>query len=139
MLLPDVNVWIGLAFDSHLHHPAANAWYEASSEACYFCRWTQQGFLRLATNPAVFGAEAVSLKEAWHLYDAILSDPRVAFAEEAPGVERYWRAYTQRQSFSPKVWSDAYLAAFAKAAAFEIITFDTGLRQYKGAHCTVLS
>jgi toxin-antitoxin system PIN domain toxin len=139
MFLPYVNVWIGLAFDFHDHHAAANAWYEGSSEACYFCRWTQQGFLRLATNPAALGTEAVSLREAWQLYDAILSDPRAGFAEEPPAVETHWRAYPQRRTFSPKVRSDAYLAAFAEAASFEIVTFDKGLRQYKGARCTVLS
>jgi uncharacterized protein len=123
----------------HAHHARAKTWYDGSSDACSFCRWTQQGFLRLATNPAVLQAQAVSLKEAWRVYDAIMSDPRVVFAEEPAGVEGYWRAYTQRRLFSPKVWSDAYLAAFARAAAFELITFDKGFAQYKSVHRTILS
>ncbi len=139
MFLPDVNVWLALAFDFHFHHAAAKAWYDSSRESCCFCRWTQQGFLRLATNPAAFGERAVSLKEAWQLYDAMLSDPRVAFAEEPPGLEARWRASTQRRSFSPKVWSDAYLAAFAQAASFDGVTFDKGLRQYRGVTWILLS
>ena len=59
MLLPDVNVWLALVFDFHFHHRAAKTWYEASSESCFFCRWTQQGFLRLATNATVFQQEAI--------------------------------------------------------------------------------
>ena len=128
-----------MAFDFHLHHAIAKTWYDGSSDACSFCRWTQQGFLRLATNPVVLKAQAVSLKEAWQVYDAIMSDPRVVFAEEPAGVEAYWRAYTQRRLFSPKVWSDAYLAAFARAASFELITFDKGFAQYKSVHRTILS
>jgi predicted nucleic acid-binding protein len=62
MFLPDVNVWLALAFDFHLHHAAAKIWFDESSDACCFCRWSQHGFLRLATNPVVFGMQALSLK-----------------------------------------------------------------------------
>jgi uncharacterized protein len=139
MFLPDINVWLALAFDFHSHHVAANAWYEGSSEPCAFCRLTQQGFLRLATNPMVFKEDAVSLKHAWRLYDEILSDPRITFANEPEGLDAFWRAYTQRRSFSPNVWNDAYLAAFARAASFEVVTFDKGFAHYKSLKCKILS
>jgi toxin-antitoxin system PIN domain toxin len=139
MVLSDINVWLALAFDFHSRHPAAKTWYDGSSEPCSFCRWTQQGFLRLATNPAVFKENAVSLKQAWRMYDTILSDPRIAFADEPVGVEAQWRAYTQRHSFSPQIWSDAYLAAFAKVASFGLVTFNRGFAQYKSVNCTILS
>ena len=43
MLLPDVNVWFAMAFDSHVHHPAAKAWFDALvAETACFCRMTQQ-------------------------------------------------------------------------------------------------
>jgi toxin-antitoxin system PIN domain toxin len=138
MVLPDVNVWLALAFKSHFHHAAANTWYEGSSDTCCFCRWTQHGFLRVATNRVVFKEEAVSLKQAWQLYDSILSDPRVFFAKEPQGIDGYWRTYTQRRSFSPSVWSDAYLAAFARAASFELVTFDKAFAQYKRLDCKIL-
>jgi len=102
-------------FDSHIHHPNAKTWFDAlSNEICYFCRLTQQGFLRLATNPCVFGKHAVTLPEAWQKYDTFLSDPRVSFLVEPVGIENHWRAFTQAQSFSPHIWNDAYLAAFAQ-------------------------
>lgn len=66
MLLLDVNVWLALAFDGHAHYPAAKQWFDGlSDQVCYFCRLTQQGFLRLATNPSVFGKNAVTLPDAW--------------------------------------------------------------------------
>jgi hypothetical protein len=100
---------------------------------------TQQGFLRLATNPSVFQDEAVSLDQAWRMYDAILGDPRIEFLHEPTHVETYWRRHTQRRLHSPKVWNDAYLAAFAQAAALELVTFDKGFAQYKDVRCTILS
>jgi toxin-antitoxin system PIN domain toxin len=139
MFLPDINVWLALAFRFHSHHLAANVWYEGSTEPCCFRRFTQQGFLRLASNSAAFKEEAVSLREAWRMYDTILRDRRVVFAEESEGVDTYWRAFTQRRSFSPKVWGDAYLAAFARAASLELVTFDQGLRQYRRVTSIILS
>ena len=77
MFLIDVNLCLALAFQSHAHHSTAKAWFNGLTEpqACNFCRMTQQGFLRLATNPKAFGDEAVTLSRAWELYDALLSDP----------------------------------------------------------------
>ena len=72
MFLPDVNLWLALAFESHIHHAAASHWFEGLlNDGCTFCRLTQQGFLRLATNPKAFGAEAVPMADAWRLYDAL--------------------------------------------------------------------
>jgi predicted nucleic acid-binding protein len=73
------------------------------------------------------------------MYDAFLGNPRDSFSDEPAGVESHWRAYTQRQTFSPKVWNDAFLAAFARAAAFELITFDKGFAQYTNVKSTILS
>jgi toxin-antitoxin system PIN domain toxin len=89
MYLPDVNVWLAITFESHVHHAAAKNWYDSlSEEACAFCRMTQQGFLRLATNPKAFESEAVSLTDAWQFYDTFLRDPLVRFRDEPEDVER---------------------------------------------------
>jgi toxin-antitoxin system PIN domain toxin len=140
MQLPDINVWLALAFDSHIHHPAAKAWFDglADDVICYFCRLTQQGFLRLSTNPKVFGADALTLADAWRKYDEFLSDPRVAYAEEPLEIQRHWRSFTQSQSFAPKVWNDAYLAAFALAGGLELTSFDRALSKYASVACRIL-
>jgi toxin-antitoxin system PIN domain toxin len=140
MLLPDVNVWLALTFDSHVHHPAAKSWFDAlSGDICFFCRMTQQGFLRLATNSKAFGPHALTLREAWQKYDVFRSDPCVSYVGEPANLEPHWRAFTERETFSPKVWNDAYLAAFAHAAGFELVSFDKALAQYTGVKCTILS
>jgi hypothetical protein len=139
MFLPDVNVWLALAFDLHAHHGIANEWFERSNDTSSFCRLTQQGFLRLATNPSVLKEDVVSLEQAWIMSDRVLQEPRVDFAEEPRNLERFWREYTQRQSFSPQIWSDAFLAAFARGSDLRLITFDKGFSQYKNLRSTILS
>lgn len=139
MHLPDINFWIALAFQSHAHHVSANAWMQsAPRQSCCFCRVTQLGFLRLSTNPKVFPLDALRMNEAWSVYDAILGDHRVAFAEEPKDIESAWRALTQLATFATNVWSDAYLAAFAQTVDMEIVTFDKGFAQYAGLRHTIL-
>jgi toxin-antitoxin system PIN domain toxin len=139
MFLPDVNVWLALTFDSHTHHPDAKTWFDGlTDEVCFFCRMTQQGFLRLATNRQVFGTNALTLDEAWQSYDTYRSDPRTSFADEPANVETPWRTFTHGQSFSHHVWNDAYLAAYAQAGGYEVVTFDKGFHQYPSIACTIL-
>ena len=96
MHLPDINVWLALAFEAHAHHRPAADWFDQQEpEACAFCRLTQQGLLRLATNPAVFGDEALSMARAWACYDALLGDERVYFREEPTGLEDLWRKHSR--------------------------------------------
>jgi toxin-antitoxin system PIN domain toxin len=140
MLLPDVNVWLALTFDSHVHHPSAKVWFDAlSGKLCFFCRMTQQGFLRLATNQQVFKTHALTLSQAWQQYDVFRSDPCVSYVGEPANLEPHWRRFTERQTFSPKVWNDGYLAAFAQVGGLELVSFDKGFAQYTGIKCTILS
>jgi len=139
MYLPDVNIWLALAFESHAHHPEAKAWLAGMDAGpIYFCRLTQQGFLRIASNPKAFGAEAVTLQQAWELYDAFVGDGRIAFLDEPANLETYWRQLTGKSDSSSKVWSDAYLAAFAIAASLNVVTFDRDFRVFEGVHSMIL-
>lgn len=140
MHLPDINVWLALTFEVHGHHRIANDWFEVTEpDSCAFCRLTQQGFLRLATNPAVFKDEAVTMDVAWACYDRLLEDERVYFMREPETFEAQWREYTRNRGYSHKVWNDAYLAAFAQAANLEIATFDRGFKEYKATRVTIVS
>ena len=138
MHLVDVNLWLALVFEAHDHHPRALRWFDgAEPDSCAMCRFAQSGFLRLATNPAVFGDEAVTMSQAWGLYDALLTDERVCYLPEPQGLEPAWRTYTEGETHSPKVWSDAYLAAFAKAAGIGMVSFDKGFRKFDGLVLTI--
>jgi len=136
--LADINVWVALAFRTHQFHDAA-AWFSHRSlESCAFCRVSQQGFLRLATNPRVIGPAAATFDQAWRFFDEFLQDERVCYADEPAATEAEWRRLTQGPRRSPNVWTDAYLAAFATAGGLEIATFDRGFEQFPLARCTIL-
>ena len=139
-MLPDINVWLALTFASHVHHATAKAWFDglATDSHSYFCRLTQQGFLRLASNVKVFGNEALTLPDAWRVFDALANDPKVGFAVEPGNLENQWRILTQGREHSTNVWSDAYLAAFAISAGLTIITFDKGFAKFAGLSVNIL-
>lgn len=140
MHLLDINVWLALTFQSHVHHASAKTWFEglADDGTCFFCRMTQLGYLRLSTNPKAFGSEAVTLLKAWENYDKFSSDPRVGYLDEPPGLDPQWRRSTSSATFSPHVWNDAFLASFAYAANCTVVTFDHGFVRYSPVSAIIL-
>ena len=123
--LPDINVWIALASDLHTHHLSAEEWFSSlESRSVAFCRVTQLGFLRLVSNPRVMGTDSVSQREAWKLYEHMSRDERVFFASEPAGIEEIWKPISLSLLSGINLWTDAYLAAFAQAHSWILVTFD---------------
>lgn len=134
--LCDVNVWLALAISGHSHHRAARARLDGvdARASIFFCRPTQQAFLRLLTNPAVpapFGDAPLSNDRAWAASEALLADDRVRLAEEPAGLEGLWRDLGSSRKASHRLWTDAYLAALAIAGGLRLVTTDGGFRQFK--------
>lgn len=136
-LFPDINVWVALTYQRHVHHPSASAWFERTGDASrlIFCRFTQLGFLRLISSETVMGSDRVlSQGQSWAAYDVWMRDDRVAFADEPAGLEARFRELAQLKRPAPKDWADSYLASFAAAAEFTLVTFDAALhRKASGA------
>ena len=138
MHLADINIWLALAFEVHGHHERALRWFDqAAPQSCAMCRFVQYGFLRLASDPAVFGEEAVTLPVAWGLYDQLLADDRVSYLTEPLELEQAWRRHTATDTYSHKVWADGYLAAFADAAGIGVVSFDKGFEEFDGVISTI--
>ena len=142
--LLDVNVWLALAFPAHAHHPRALAAYEqatAARPAC-FCRATQQGFLRMASNAAFqrsCNITGFTNRDALAALNQIMASPAVAYREEPPGLVPIWHRLAALPSASPKVWMDAYLAAFAATGGLQLVTLDQGFSQFTEASVTILT
>jgi len=128
-LFLDVNVWVALNSEVHTHHATAKRWYEAipPSATIVFCRQTQLGLFRILTTVAVMGQEVLTQLQCWRIYDQWLSTGQVAWVDEPRGLEAGLRALTAGTTSSPKIWMDAYLAAFAEAANLTLVTFDQAL------------
>lgn len=144
MILCDVNVWLALALSDHTHHRTATAWLDGVDQpaSILFCRATQQGLLRLLTNEAVlrpYGNPPLSNNEAWAVYRAFLDDERVILrVDEPPRLEPLWRQLATTDKPSPKLWMDAYLAAFASTSGSQLVTTDGGFRQFPRVDVLVL-
>ena len=126
---PDINVWLALAWGRHSHAAAAREWFESrEDEQFLFCRFTQLGLLRLLTTAAVMGADVQSMPRSWQTYDEWFTDDRIAFLDEPAGLEARFRSFARSPHAAPKLWADAYLAAFASSAGLRLVTFDKGFR-----------
>ena len=144
MVLCDSNVWLALVLSEHLHHGVVLEWFEnvQTPRAVGFCRATQQSLLRLLTTAAVvrpYGNPPLTNWQAWGIYERLLADDRIVFlAEEPTRLEIRWKVLGSRDSASPKMWMDAYLAGFALAGGFGLVTTDAAFAQFPGLDLTLL-
>ncbi len=135
-MLFDSNVWLALTFSAHPHHALAKAIFaEASTEnpTC-FCRATQQSFLRLATTPVLlktYGAEGFTNLDAAELFTTLTGLSTVSNLGEPAGIESRWLELAGISSASPRVWMDAYLAAFAILHDAEFVTLDRDFSNFE--------
>ena len=128
MIFPDINVWLAVLLEDHVHRSAARHWWEQDcSDVLAFVRFTQIGVLRLLTTAAAMNGRPLSMVEAWAAYDCLFADERVAFVGEPTGLEQTFRQISQASQASPKLWADALLVGFAQQCGAEIVTFDQAL------------
>lgn len=92
-----------------------------------FCRVTQMGLLRLLSNPAIMGEDAIDRSAAWRVFDQLWADERVLWADEPDDLDAVWRAISARDDMSHKLWTDDYLAAFAQTSGATLATLDREL------------
>ena len=136
LLFPDVNVWVALNYDKHALHASANQWYGSVPQdaTLVFCRQTQLGLFRILTTSSVMGEEVLTQRGCWEIYDRWVATGQVGWADEPRDAEILLRTLTAGTTASPKVWMDAYLAAFAGSAGLTLVTLDRALAaKVKGA------
>jgi uncharacterized protein len=138
--LPDINVWVALASERHIHNQVAAHWFAGIGDGqVAFCRVTQMGLLRLITNASVMGTDTVNPSDAWRVYKALVTDPRAHFAAEPPGLEETWRQLTRHATVGQSRWTDTYLQAFAQLREMSVVTFDRGFQRFGNPEALVLS
>ena len=137
--LVDINVWLSLSLDRHIHYADAHRWFSSVDPAgACFCRLTQLGFLRLLTNTKVMGKDVMSQLGAWRVYDRLCEDARVAYLPEPPAMESDLRALTRNRQPAQGVWTDAYLAALARTRGLTMVSFDRGFLRMEGVQTVIL-
>ena len=137
--LLDANVWLALAAGGHAHHDRAKAYWEReAAPVSAFCRLTQLAFLRHLTNKAIMGDQVLSPSAAWKKLHEFLALPEVRGLAEPAGLDERLGNFCNLGRTSPNLWTDAYLAAFAKCAGLRLVTFDYGFSRFQGLELLIL-
>lgn len=130
--LPDVNVWLAFSVADHAHHQRARRyWYEESAGQLAFCRVTGLGFLRLSTNKMAMAGKPLTVPQAWQAYAAFRRLPDVILVDEPENCETWLEHWAMGKSPTPRQWTDAYLAAFARAAGLRLVSFDGDFKGFE--------
>jgi toxin-antitoxin system PIN domain toxin len=135
----DANVWLALAAEAHAHHDRAQAfWSDKASEVAAFCPITQLAFLRHLTNKTIMGEHCLTPRAAWAECRNFLALPEVKLLPELPGLTEQLGRYIDLGRTSANLWTDAYLAAFAKCAGLRLVSFDTVFSAFAGLEVLTL-
>ena len=143
MLLADSNIWLALALSKHIFHRSVRGWLarRPARDPLAFCRFTQLTFLRLITTSAVmgqYGIPPLSNAAAWSVYERFRANKRISVVGEPTGLDQQWGDLAGRPTASPKLWMDAYLAAFAITGRHRLVTTDAAFRQFADLDVLVL-
>jgi len=137
--LLDANVWLALAVEAHVHHFRARAYWEnEAAPTCAFCRITQLAFLRHLTNKTIMGEHVLVPSAAWKRRGEFLALPEVQCLSEPAGLDEQLERFCGLGRTSPNLWTDAYLAAFAKCAGLRLATFDQAFSRFEGLELLTL-
>lgn len=133
----DTNVWVALTFRAHpAHRLAREAFARASADrpAC-FCRSTEQSVLRLLTLGTLqraYASEHFTNRVVAETLRQQQSDDRVNVIDREPaGTRELWLDLAARDTASPKVWMDAYLAAVAICGDLTLVTLDGDFKVWR--------
>jgi len=132
----DTNVWIAAIFSSHPFHSRAQAALaeRTAADPAVFCRSTQQSFLRLTSTEALlrtYGARGLTNRDALVALSDLMTLPQVCDRPEPPGTVALWHRVAARDTASPKLWMDAYLAAFALSGGLGLVSLDHDFKSFE--------
>ena len=86
------------------------------------------------------GDDTLQPAAAWLVWEKLVLDERSAFLPIEPiGLAAAWRENIATRSATPKLWMDAFLAAWAQSSNLALVTFDTGFKSYQLDNLQLLS
>jgi len=137
--LLDADVWVALVAADHVHHERAlHYWREESAETVACCRVTVLAFLHLITDAHVMQHAVLTGTEAWALLQEWLTLPEGSFLDEPVDLDDQLGQLSRVMSIRPKLWTDAYLAAFATAGGHRIVTLEGDFPRFPGLDLLLL-
>jgi len=132
--LLDVNALVALAWDSHIHHAAARAWFAANGvNGWASCPTTESGFVRVSSNPAVLPS-AIGVGEARRVLALLrgVGSHRFLVDDVSMTDDDVPHLVGHRQV------SDAHLLTLARRHGMRLTTFDGGVHVLGGRDVELL-
>lgn len=141
--LLDVNALIALVWSAHCHHDTMVAWFDGHANAGWATTaFTQAGFVRVLSQPAIVGADAV-LAELVLGLERNLAHPAHRLLPLDFGLPDVLSRCSGGVVGHRQV-TDAYLLTAAMRAGMKLLTFDAGVQMLlaspaeRAAHIEVL-
>jgi toxin-antitoxin system PIN domain toxin len=123
--LLDVNVLIALFDPDHTLHGPATHWFDANArEGWASCPLTQNGFIRVASQPTYPNPLPVDVV-AQRLREAASHGHHEFWADEVSLLDK--RAVDTTRIHGPRQLTDVYLLSLAVARGGRLVTFDRSL------------
>ena len=130
--LPDVNVWLALAVQEHVHHRAAtDYWHTSPQIQRFFCRGSASSLVRLLTHPHLMAGKQLGLQAAWQLYRRFRALPAVSLLTEPQNLEEHLAALIAPR-LPARHFTDAYFAALAISCGLRLVSFDRDFARFAG-------
>lgn len=120
--LLDVNVVIALLDPEHLHHEAANDWFERIADGWASCPLTQNGAIRIMAGRGYAGGAGRTSELASYVADLCDRDDHEFWSDDISLVDR--RHVDRDRLGGPASLTDTYLLALARAHGGRLATFD---------------
>jgi toxin-antitoxin system PIN domain toxin len=137
--LLDANVWLALVVDGHPGHARAREFWETEATMpCAFCRITLLALMRHLTNPAIMAEDVLTPAAAWEKRGELLALPEVQLLGEPAGLDDSLGGWCNLGRTSPNLWTDAYLASFARCSKLRLVTFDQDFSRFTGLNLLIL-
>lgn len=131
--LADINVVIPLLLSRHAHRALAVKWFDSTTTGeVALCRLVRLGTLRLLCNSTVMGLDVQTPESAIAALEKLEADERISLVHEPDDLDATLKFFASPCKTTPNLWSDAYLAAFAKVSGLKFITFDSGFKKFTG-------
>jgi hypothetical protein len=123
--LLDVNVLIALAWDDHVHHVRAHAWFaKLTDESFATCNVTQSGFVRVSLNPNAVHCQ-IGITDTFEMLKSFTTHPNHRFCED--GALQTDLPTWQSVATHAQV-TDTNLLLIAHRNGRKFVTLDGGIR-----------
>jgi uncharacterized protein len=126
--LLDVNVFLALVSENHIHHQLVTAWFNTPGLRWAICPFTEAGFLRNATAPR---SGQITMSEATAVLARMTQEPGYHHLPIAADWQTLCSPFFTRL-YGTKQVTDAYLLGLALREGLVLVTMDKAIMHLAG-------